>query len=104
MQTYFDEGGRVHVHSPIRTARWGGPAGASAARADAAPTRSTAGRWGWSKGRAFSTRAESGWLARAGLVGGRDDRGSRKRLLARELGLCYAVIALVTDLDAGVER
>lgn len=49
----------------------------------------------------FSTRAESRWYAAQGwsLV---NMTGHPEAVLARELGLCYATIALVTDLDAGV--
>ena len=50
----------------------------------------------------FSSRAESRWHAAQGwsLVGmtGQPEAG-----LARELALCYTCLALVTDLDAGVE-
>jgi 5'-methylthioadenosine phosphorylase len=50
----------------------------------------------------FSTRAESQWHAAAGwsLVG---MTGMPEATIARELALCYTAIALVTDLDAGVE-
>ncbi len=50
----------------------------------------------------FSSRAESRWHASAGwsLVG---MTGMPEASLARELGLCYTSVALVTDLDAGVE-
>jgi 5'-methylthioadenosine phosphorylase len=50
----------------------------------------------------FSTRAESRWYAAQGwsLV---NMTGHPEAVLARELALCYAPIALVTDLDAGVE-
>lgn len=50
----------------------------------------------------FSTRAESRANAAAGgrLVG---MTGMPEAALARELGLCYTAIALVTDHDAGVE-
>ena len=53
------------------------------------------------EGPRFSTRAESRWYAAQGwsLVG---MTGHPEAVLARELGLCYATIALVTDLDAGV--
>lgn len=49
----------------------------------------------------FSTRAESRWYAAQGwsLV---NMTGHPEAVLARELGLCYATIALVTDNDAGV--
>ena len=49
----------------------------------------------------FSTRAESQWYAAQGwsLV---NMTGHPEAVLARELGLCYATVALVTDHDAGV--
>jgi 5'-methylthioadenosine phosphorylase len=50
----------------------------------------------------FSTRAESAWHAGQGwsLVGmtGQPEAG-----VARELGLCYTAVAMVTDHDAGIE-
>ncbi len=54
------------------------------------------------EGPRFSTRAESRWYAAAGweLV---NMTGHPEAVLARELGICYTAIALVTDLDAGVE-
>jgi 5'-methylthioadenosine phosphorylase len=54
------------------------------------------------EGPRFSTRAESRWYA---SIGGAvvNMTGHPEAVLARELGLCYAAIALVTDLDAGVE-
>jgi 5'-methylthioadenosine phosphorylase len=53
------------------------------------------------QGPRFSTRAESQWFASAGfsLV---NMTGYPEAVLARELEMCYATIALVTDLDAGV--
>ena len=50
----------------------------------------------------FSTRAESRWHAASGwsLVG---MTGMPEAAIARELALCYTAVALVTDLDAGVE-
>jgi 5'-methylthioadenosine phosphorylase len=49
----------------------------------------------------FSTRAESQWFAQAGfsLI---NMTGYPEAVLARELEICYAAIALVTDLDAGI--
>lgn len=49
----------------------------------------------------FSTRAESQWYAAQGwsLV---NMTGHPEAVLARELALCYAAIALVTDHDAGI--
>lgn len=54
------------------------------------------------EGPRFSTRAESRWYAAAGatLV---NMTGHPEAVLARELALCYTAVALVTDLDAGVE-
>lgn len=54
------------------------------------------------EGPRFSTRAESQWYAAQGwsIVG---MTGHPEAALARELALCYTAIALVTDLDAGVE-
>ena len=54
------------------------------------------------QGPRFSTRAESRWYRAAGW----DVIGMTQypeAYLARELGLCYATIALVTDYDTGVE-
>jgi len=54
------------------------------------------------QGPRFSTRAESQWFAAQGftLV---NMTGYPEAVLARELEMCYAAIALVTDLDAGIE-
>ena len=54
------------------------------------------------EGPRFSTRAESQWFAAQGwsVV---NMTGHPEAVLARELALCYTAIALVTDLDAGVE-
>ncbi|MFF7204713.1 S-methyl-5'-thioadenosine phosphorylase [Streptomyces sp. NPDC008141] len=54
------------------------------------------------EGPRFSTRAESKWFASAGwsVVG---MTGHPETVLARELGLCYTSLTLVTDLDAGAE-
>jgi 5'-methylthioadenosine phosphorylase len=54
------------------------------------------------EGPRFSTRAESRWFT---SIGGSvvNMTGHPEAVLARELALCYSTIALVTDLDAGVE-
>lgn len=54
------------------------------------------------QGPRFSTRAESQWFASQGftLV---NMTGYPEAVLARELEMCYAAIALVTDIDAGVD-
>jgi 5'-methylthioadenosine phosphorylase len=51
----------------------------------------------------FSTRAESQWHAAAGwsVVG---MTGMPEASIARELAMCLTSVALVTDLDAGVEE
>ena len=50
----------------------------------------------------FSSRAESQWHQQAGwsVVG---MTGMPESAIARELALCFTTVALVTDLDAGVE-
>jgi 5'-methylthioadenosine phosphorylase len=54
------------------------------------------------EGPRFSTRAESRWYAAQGgtLI---NMTGAPEAALARELRMCYAALALVTDMDAGVE-
>jgi 5'-methylthioadenosine phosphorylase len=54
------------------------------------------------EGPRFSSRAESQWYAAGGasIVG---MTGQPEATLARELALCYTTLALVTDLDAGIE-
>jgi 5'-methylthioadenosine phosphorylase len=54
------------------------------------------------EGPRFSTRAESRWYSAQGwsLI---NMTGHPEAVLARELALCYTAVALVTDLDAGVE-
>jgi 5'-methylthioadenosine phosphorylase len=54
------------------------------------------------EGPRFSTRAEGQWFAAAGftLI---NMTGYPEAVLARELDICYAAIALVTDLDAGID-
>ncbi|MFR9752240.1 S-methyl-5'-thioadenosine phosphorylase [Nocardia sp. 004] len=53
------------------------------------------------QGPRFSTRAESQWYAAQGwdLV---NMTGHPEAVLAKELEMCYAAVALVTDLDAGL--
>lgn len=54
------------------------------------------------QGPRFSTRAESRWYSAQGwsVIG---MTGFPEAPLAREIGLCYTSLAMVTDLDAGVE-
>lgn len=98
--TYFDVGG-VHAsfadpYCPtLRTAVTGLPGETGA------PKVIDRGTMVVIQGPRFSTRAESQWFAAAGftLV---NMTGYPEAILARELELCYAAIALVTDVDAGV--
>ena len=55
------------------------------------------------QGPRFSTRSESRWFSSAGwdVV---NMTQYPEAVLARELGICYSGLALVTDYDAGVER
>jgi len=54
------------------------------------------------QGPRFSTRAESRWFSQMGwdVV---NITQHPEAVLARELGICYATIALITDWDAGLE-
>ncbi len=54
------------------------------------------------EGPRFSTRAESRWYQDAGwsVI---NMTQYPEAALARELGLCYATVALITDFDAGIE-
>ncbi|MDH6113705.1 5'-methylthioadenosine phosphorylase [Kitasatospora sp. MAP12-15] len=100
IQTYYDQGG-VHVsfadpYCPVgRSALLKAAAGAGIPAVDGATMVVV-------EGPRFSTRAESQWFAAAGwsLV---NMTGFPEAVLARELALCYTPLALVTDLDAGIE-
>ena len=93
-QTYFDKGG-VHVE-------FADPYCAHLRAAALQDTAKDGGVMVVVEGPRFSTRAESQWFARQGwtLV---NMTGHPEAVLARELELCYTPIALVTDLDAGIE-
>jgi len=101
-QTFYDEGGAVHVpfadpYCPV------GREHAIAAAMDSGWVPVTSGTLVVIEGPRFSTRAESRWYAAQGwtLVG---MTALPEAVLARELALCYTTIALVTDTDAGVEE
>jgi 5'-methylthioadenosine phosphorylase len=101
-QTFFDEGGAVHVQFADPYCPVGRATAIDAARASGwEPVES--GTLVVIDGPRFSTRAESRWYAAQGwtIIGmtGQPEAG-----LARELALCYTPIALVTDTDAGVEE
>lgn len=76
-------------------------AGVTAALVAADPAIRAGGTMVVIDGPRFSTRAESQWYAAQGwdLV---NMTGHPEAVLARELRMCYAALALVTDLDAGV--
>jgi 5'-methylthioadenosine phosphorylase len=97
-QTYYEQGA-VHVSFADPYC----PDGRSAVLAAAAPVDPVdGGTMVVIEGPRFSTRAESRWYA---AIGGTivNMTGHPEAVLARELALCYTAIALVTDLDAGVE-
>ncbi len=101
-QTYYAEGGAVHVQFADPYCPAGRSVAVSAARSG-----------GWAlvpegtlviiEGPRFSTRAESRWYAAQGwtIVG---MTGHPEAVLARELALCYTPLCLVTDTDAGVDQ
>jgi 5'-methylthioadenosine phosphorylase len=108
VQTFFDGevvGGRapnvVHVSFADPYCPTGRRAAVEAARA-AGWAAVDGGTLVVVEGPRFSTRAESRWHAAQGwsTVG---MTGHPEAILARELGLCYTSMNLVTDLDAGVE-
>lgn len=111
VQTYYDgeplPDGRtpnvVHVSFADPYCPAGRQAAVGAARARGwAPEPVDGGTLVVVEGPRFSTRAESVWHASQGwsVVG---MTGHPEAVLARELGLCYTSLTLVTDLDAGVE-
>jgi 5'-methylthioadenosine phosphorylase len=92
--TYFDTGA-VHVS-------FADPYCPVLRRAALGPSLVDGGAMVVIQGPRFSTRAESQWYASQGfsLV---NMTGYPEAVLARELEICYAAIALVTDLDAGID-
>ncbi|MBM7492649.1 5'-methylthioadenosine phosphorylase [Micromonospora luteifusca] len=99
-QTYYDQGA---VHVPFADPYC--PNGRRALLSAAAGRDVTAVDGGTVvvvEGPRFSTRAESRWYA---SIGGTvvNMTGHPEAVLARELALCYSSIALITDLDAGVQ-
>jgi 5'-methylthioadenosine phosphorylase len=96
VQTYIDTGA---VHAPFADPYC--PDLRAALVAAAGEGALDAGTMVVIEGPRFSTRAESQSYAKAGWTVV-NMTGHPEAVLARELGLCYATIALVTDLDAGV--
>ena len=99
-QTYYDDGA-VHVSFADPYCPVGRRRGAGAAVAADLPL-ADGGTMVVVEGPRFSTRAESRWFAAQdwSVV---NMTGHPEAVLARELALCYTPIALVTDLDAGIE-
>lgn len=98
-RTFHDEGA-VHVPFADPYCPRGRAAVLDAARRDGWPTSGT-GTMVVVEGPRFSSRAESSAHAAAGatII---NMTGMPEASLARELGVCYTAVALVTDLDAGV--
>jgi 5'-methylthioadenosine phosphorylase len=101
-QTFYDEGGAVHVPFADPYCPAGRAHAAATARA-AGWVPASSGTLVVIQGPRFSTRAESQWYAAQGwtLVG---MTALPEAALARELALCYTTLALVTDTDAGVDE
>jgi 5'-methylthioadenosine phosphorylase len=99
-QTYYSEGGAVHVQFADPYCPAGRAAAVEASRS-AGWEPVTSGTLVVIEGPRFSTRAESRWFAAQGwtIVG---MTGHPEAVLARELALCYTPLSLVTDTDAGV--
>ncbi|WP_433333405.1 S-methyl-5'-thioadenosine phosphorylase [Spirillospora sp. CA-294931] len=99
-QTFYDEGGAVHVSFSDPYC----PTGRRTVVDKAAAWNPVdGGTLVVIEGPRFSSRAESQWYAAQGwtLVG---MTGHPEAVLARELALCYTPLCLVTDLDAGIEE
>jgi 5'-methylthioadenosine phosphorylase len=94
-QTYFDVGA-VHV-------QFADPYCPSLRAAALQPGVIDGGTMVVIEGPRFSTRAESRWFSQQGWTVV-NMTGHPEAVLARELELCFATIALVTDVDAGAEE
>lgn len=101
VQTFYDQGA-VHVSMADPYCPSGRRAVLEAGR-DAVWSPTDGGTLVVIEGPRFSTRAESRWFSANdwSVVG---MTGHPEAVLARELALCYTSIAVVTDLDAGVEE
>lgn len=100
--TVYDQlGAVVHVGFAEPFCPRGRPVVVAAAR-EAGPAVEDGGTLVVVNGPRFSSRAESQWHQQAGwsVVG---MTGMPEAAIARELALCFTTVALVTDLDAGVE-
>jgi len=100
--TYFDGPEVAHLSAADPYCEELRPLAARAAR-DVGMAAREGGTMVVVSGPRFSTRAESRWFANAGW----DVVGMTQYpevVLARELGMCYVTMSLVTDYDAGLEH
>lgn len=99
--TYFDGPEVAHLSAAYPYCEELRPLAVAAARAAGMPTHQ-GGTVAVVNGPRFGTRAESHWLRRMGC-----DVVNMTQYpevtLARELGMCYVGMALVTDYDSGIE-
>lgn len=100
-QTYFDGPGANHVSFADPYCPELRAVAVDAGRAEGITVHET-GTVVVIEGPRFSTRAESNWYRSAGwqVI---NMTQYPEAYLARELGICYASIALITDYDVGVE-
>jgi 5'-methylthioadenosine phosphorylase len=100
-QTYYADGGAVHIQFADPYCAVGRMVAAQAAK-EVGWEPVTSGTLVVIDGPRFSTRAESRWYAAQGwtIIG---MTGHPEAVLARELALCYTSLSLVTDTDAGVD-
>jgi 5'-methylthioadenosine phosphorylase len=101
-QTFYDDPAAVHVSFADPYCPTGRRAVLGVAASEPAVPMTDGGTMVVIQGPRFSTRAESQWYAALGwsLV---NMTGHPEAVLARELAVCYTAIALVTDLDAGID-
>lgn len=99
--TYFDGPEVAHLSAADPYCPELSPLTAAAAEAAGFPV-ARSGTLVVVEGPRFSTRSESRWFSAAGwdVVG---MTGVPEVTLARELGMCYAGLAVVTDYDSGLE-
>jgi 5'-methylthioadenosine phosphorylase len=100
-QTYFDGPGATHLSFADPYCSQLRAVAVDAIEAEGIPVHAT-GTVVVIQGPRFSTRAESQWYRQLGwqVV---NMTQYPEAALARELGICYASIALITDYDVGVE-
>ncbi len=101
VQTFYDDGA-VHVNFADPYCPTGRASGTGRRPSAPASTSPTAARWSSSRARGSRPApSRAGTPSLGGTVV--NMTGHPEAVLARELALCYTAVALVTDLDAGVE-